>query len=116
MLQRWAAVRVFHSLEREALIRAMWTVRFTQTSCDALKLYYGKSIKSRFVVLPTPVSIPEVVKGDRALGVPKLLFVGRLVESKNVAWLIRCLSRLIHLPWTCDIVGDGEERQRLEAI
>ncbi len=115
-LQRWAAVRVFRSLERAALVQALWTIRFTRTSCDALNHYYGKCIKCRFVVLPTPVPIPDSVGFYRNPGPPKLLFVGRLVESKNVAWLIRCMSRLAHLPWTCDIVGDGEERRRLEEI
>jgi len=116
-LQRWAAVRVFRSLEREALTRASRTVRFTRTGCDTLNLYYGKSIKSRFTVLPTPVRIPErrhSAEGSSA--VPKLLYVGRLVESKNVAWLLDCLGRLVDLPWTCDIVGDGEERPGIEKI
>ncbi len=115
-LQRWAAVRVYRSLERKALTRASRTVRFTRTGCDMLNLYYGKSIKSRFTVLPTPVPIPEWAPRDRASGALKLLFVGRLVESKNVAWLLGCLGRLLDLRWTCDIVGEGEERQRLEEI
>lgn len=115
-LQRWAAVRVFRSLERKALSRAWCTVRFTRTSCDALNHYYGNKIKPRFVVLPTPVPIPDLPQWNGPLEPPRLLFVGRLVESKNVAWLIRGLSRLDHLPWMCDIVGDGEERQRLESL
>jgi glycosyltransferase involved in cell wall biosynthesis len=115
-LQRWAAVRVFRSLECEALARASTTVRFTRTGCDTLNLYYGKSIKSRFTVLPTPVPIPELTPRDRPSGAMKLLSVGRLVESKNVAWLLGCLGRLLDLQWTCDIVGEGEERQRLDEI
>ncbi len=115
-LQRWAAVRVYRSLERKALTRASRTVRFTRTGCDMLNLYYGKSIKSRFTVLPTPVPIPEWAPRDRPSGALKLLFVGRLVESKNVAWLLHCLGRLRDKPWTCGIVGEGEERQRLEEI
>jgi glycosyltransferase involved in cell wall biosynthesis len=115
-LQRWAAVRVFRSLEREALARASRTVRFTRSGCDALNLYYGKSIKSRFTVLAIPVPIPELTSRDRPSGAIKLLSMGRLVESKNVAWLLHCLGRLRDKPWTCGIVGEGEERQRLEEI
>ena len=79
--------------------------------------YYGKSIKPRFVVLPIPVPIPNLpgdFDGMNSKRRPhlRLLYVGRLVESKNVAWLLRCLNRLNHLSWTCDIVGDGEERPR----
>jgi glycosyltransferase involved in cell wall biosynthesis len=115
-IQRWASVRVFRSLEREALQRAWATVRFTRTGCDSLNLYYGKDIKSRFVILPTPVPMPDLLQRERSQGAPNLLYVGRLVESKNVSWLLRCLSRLIHIAWNCDIVGDGEERSRLEEL
>jgi glycosyltransferase involved in cell wall biosynthesis len=115
-LQRWAAVRVFRSLERQALVRASRTIRFTRTGCDALNLYYGKSVKSRFIVLPTPIPIPELTDAGGHSTIPKLLYVGRLVESKNVAWLLGCLGRLMNSPWTCDIVGNGEERPRLERI
>jgi glycosyltransferase involved in cell wall biosynthesis len=116
LLQRWAAVRVFRSLEEDALNRAFCTIRFTRTGCDSLNLYFGSKIKTRFIILPTPVPIPGPPDRNRFPKVPKLLFVGRLVESKNVAWLIRALYRLAHLPWTCDIVGDGDERQRLEEL
>jgi glycosyltransferase involved in cell wall biosynthesis len=121
LLQRWISARVFYHLERLALNQAQYTIRFTRAGCDALTAYYGKSIKPRFVVLPTPVPIPDLsqtVERTDSRSPPhlRLLFVGRLVESKNVAWLLRCLNRLDHLSWTCDIVGDGEERPRLEKL
>jgi glycosyltransferase involved in cell wall biosynthesis len=120
-LQRWVSARVFHHLERMALNQARYTVRFTKTGCDAFTAFYGKRIKPRFVILPTPVPIPDLppkVGGTDSKSVLplRLLYVGRLVESKNVAWLIHGLSQLNHLRWTCDIVGDGELRPHLEKL
>jgi glycosyltransferase involved in cell wall biosynthesis len=117
-IQRWISTRVFHRLERLALNQARYTIRFTRASCDAVTAYYGKSIKPRFVVLPTPVPIPDLPQMDSQSPHLRLLYVGRLVKSKNVAWLIRCLGPLAqsNLPWTCDIVGDGEERAHLEDL
>jgi glycosyltransferase involved in cell wall biosynthesis len=115
-LQRWISARVFHRLELLALNQALYTIRFTNTGCDALRAYYGKSVDPRFVVLPTPVTIPEMAPAHRINDPPQLLFVGRLVETKNVAWLIRCLYGLKDLPWNLSIVGDGEQRQTLEAL
>jgi glycosyltransferase involved in cell wall biosynthesis len=121
LLQRWVSAGVFHYLELRALNQARSTIRFTRAGCEALMAYYGKSLKPRFVVLPTPVPIPNLpgdFDGMNSKRHPhlRLLYVGRLVESKNVAWLLRCLNRLNHFSWTCDIVGDGEERPHLEKL
>lgn len=113
--QRFAAVRLFEWLEKWALHRAVATVRFNQTSCDALAQYYGPSAGSRLAVFPMPVTIPaEPLRPRTVQRPPTLLYVGRLVPTKNVAFLIAALSRLHHLAWSLDLVGDGEERPRLE--
>jgi glycosyltransferase involved in cell wall biosynthesis len=114
VLQKRLAVRGFAWLERRALNRAAFTVRFTQTSCEAMLEYYGSRIQPRFAVLAPPVPIPAERRPPREPGPPRLLSVGRLVESKNISLLIRMLSPQIHLDWQLDIVGDGELRSRLE--
>jgi len=47
----------------------------------------------------------------------RILFVGRLVPTKNVDVLISALARLEEksVAFSCDIVGDGPERPRLKA-
>src|SRR5581483_1053317 len=47
----------------------------------------------------------------------KLLSVGRLSEQKGFDRLVRALSdpKIRDLPWHWVLVGDGKERQRLEA-
>ncbi len=51
----------------------------------------------------------------KPLDIPKkdnhILFVGRLTEQKNLPVLIRAIA---DTPWTLDIVGDGEQREKLE--
>ena len=38
---------------------------------------------------------------------PRLVFAGRFVEQKNPLQIIRVLSHLRHLEWTCSLLGDG---------
>ena len=38
---------------------------------------------------------------------PRLVFAGRFVEQKNPLQIVRVLSRLRHLEWTCSLLGDG---------
>jgi glycosyltransferase involved in cell wall biosynthesis len=112
-LQKALTVGLFGQLERRALRRSACTVRFTHAGCRALEAYYGRATARRFVVWPAPMEMPEWGV-ERPAAVPRLLCVGRLVESKNVGLLVRCLAPLQHLPWRLDIVGDGPERSSLE--
>jgi glycosyltransferase involved in cell wall biosynthesis len=40
---------------------------------------------------------------------PRLLFVGRFNPQKNLPFLLRVLAELKGLPWTLDLVGNGED-------
>jgi glycosyltransferase involved in cell wall biosynthesis len=113
-MQRWLAVRTFAFLERFALRNAARTVRFTHGGCEALVKYYGRRTARHFTVLQAPVSLP-VWSDDRATDPPRLLFIGRLINTKNVATLVRSLDTMRSLPWMLDVVGEGEELPRLEA-
>lgn len=71
----------------------------------------------KVVVVPCGVT-PEIYEGaPSARGARKLVFVGRLVPRKGVAVLIDALARVRALGHDVelDIVGEGPERQRLEA-
>jgi glycosyltransferase involved in cell wall biosynthesis len=48
--------------------------------------------------------------------VPKIGFVGRLVSLKNVSGLLEALADMKEQSWTLEIIGDGEERTRLEHL
>jgi glycosyltransferase involved in cell wall biosynthesis len=58
-------------------------------------------------VIPNGVelaALPARAAGD---GVPRLVFAGRFVETKNPEDLVQALAKLGGLPWTCAMLGDG---------
>ncbi|HTU91477.1 MAG TPA: glycosyltransferase family 4 protein [Gemmataceae bacterium] len=114
-IQRKTVVWLFHHVQRRILNRADRTIRFSHFGCQALRQYYGARIRPRFAVWPAPVNLPPApTHAPPGPTGPRLLFVGRLVSSKNVSFLLRTLAGLSH-PWTLDVIGSGPERQALEA-
>lgn len=114
--QRYVATRVIDYLESWFLQHSIRTVRFTKTGCEELRKRYGAKVKSRFMVFPPAVPIPVVSAFRKSNKTPRLLFVGRLVQSKNIDFLLFSLARLRKLPWHLDIVGDGPKRRELETL
>jgi glycosyltransferase involved in cell wall biosynthesis len=70
-------------------------------------------------VIPYTVTLPPSTapRPDRRSGGPRLLFVGRLVERKGVAYLLEALARLPdRLSARLTVVGDGPERAALSDL
>jgi len=62
-------------------------------------------------VIPYTASLPEVTATSATRdGTAPVVFVGRLVERKGVAYLIEAIARLGPLGPPLEIVGDGPER------
>jgi|Deesub1362A_J573_1020465.scaffolds.fasta_scaffold00057_167 glycosyltransferase involved in cell wall biosynthesis len=61
-------------------------------------------------VIPNAIEFPEEVSNGN-----KILYVGRLVKSKGVRYLIEALKRIPNHPETL-IIGDGPERKSLERM
>lgn len=114
-LQRRLALAVSARLERQALNAAFRTIRLSEMGCRAMQTFYGDAVSPRFAVLPAPVDLPPLTTRQRGREL-RLLYVGRLAETKNVDFLLHTLSSLPTTAWRLDIVGDGEERARLEAL
>lgn len=114
-LLRWTAYRLYHRLERWALMHSDTTVRFTQGNVDLLRTFYRLPARVRFEVIPPAVSFPAWPNRPNGRPPIPLLTVGRLVESKNVGFLLRSLSGMRDLSWRLDVVGDGPLRAQLEA-
>jgi glycosyltransferase involved in cell wall biosynthesis len=115
-VQRNVATSLWGHLEHDALNRAFRTIRFTQAGCRILESHYGDSVTPRFQVVPHAVDLPRIDRARQRAAAVKLLSVGRLVPTKNHQFLIEVLARLTHINWTLDIIGDGEERNRLETL
>jgi len=113
-------VSLYARHEREALLEADAIVRFVPSAARALEDYYQLSLASRMHIIPLPMPLAgEKVRLDPARPTPgcRLLTVGRLIPSKNLAALLDWLSTpvLRHQDWQLDIVGEGPERETLLA-
>lgn len=63
------------------------------------------------VECPPPFSAPPPRNG-----VVHLTYVGALIPRKGVDLLLKALSRLSHLPWVLDLIGDGPVRPALRRL
>lgn len=58
-------------------------------------------------VIPNGVELAVLPAHEPSDGIPRLVFAGRFVETKNPDQLVAALTRLQDLPWTCVMLGDG---------
>lgn len=104
-----------------------WLVRWALNTSDqvvAISSYTAREIRRvsdvPVRVIPYTVGVPDAVPPSstgRRDGDFHVLFVGRLVERKGVAELIEAVRRLSPaLGVRLDVIGDGPERTRLEAL
>jgi glycosyltransferase involved in cell wall biosynthesis len=58
-------------------------------------------------VIPNGVDLSALPPRQSSGGIPRLVFAGRFVETKNPGHLVSALVQLRNLPWTCAMLGDG---------
>lgn len=63
-----------------------------------------------------PISTPPPPEPDRAVAGCRFLFVGQLIHRKGVDLLLRAVSRLPESGWSLDLIGDGADRESLQAF
>lgn len=68
-------------------------------------------------VIPNGIDYPAIhnPKLDAKPGV-RIVFAGRFVPQKNLSALVSTLAKIKDLDWDCRLIGDGQERQRIEAL
>ena len=47
---------------------------------------------------------------------PQLIFAGRFQSQKNLPMLVELLARVRDMPWQCELLGDGPDRQIVEEL
>lgn len=110
-----------HRLTRNFYIKQqMWAlrhsstiVRFNQSTTNALRDYYGtEALRAPILINPTGIDASKETFSARLMndGSPlRLLFVGRLVASKNLKFVLESLATNRGTNWTLDVIGDGPE-------
>lgn len=97
---------VFHNTLRQLIYRyADGVICQTQFSYDFTK-YFVKP--SKISIIPNPILVPPCIS-DISKKEKIILFVGRLIKSKNVSKLIEVFLGLNSKDWKLWIVGDGPE-------
>jgi glycosyltransferase involved in cell wall biosynthesis len=78
------------------------------------KTFIQKFTSKEPVVIYNPIDyVPQPTVKNK---VPHIGFIGRLVSLKGVDILIQALKQLEDRQWTCTIVGEGDQREKLEKL
>jgi glycosyltransferase involved in cell wall biosynthesis len=111
--------KLYARLQRWALQTCDCVVRFTPSAVRALERYYDLDLTAKaLVAVYVSRGFDDVVTAPR-FDRPEprqLLWVGRLVPSKNVAFLLRAAALLQSRHWVLHVCSDGPERPALEAL
>jgi glycosyltransferase involved in cell wall biosynthesis len=116
-----AGVRLYAHLQRWALNACDRVVRFTPSAVAALERYYHMDL-SRKALVSVYVSreFEDAASGNEPVierpEPRELLWVGRLIKSKNVEFLLRAVTRLTSTNWILNVCSNGPERHALEAL
>jgi glycosyltransferase involved in cell wall biosynthesis len=96
-----------------ALQHSSTIVRFNQSATDALLGFYSAdALRAPILINPTGIDIPDITIQQRSSDADsplRLLFVGRIVASKNLKFVLQSLANNRGSNWTLDVVGDGPE-------
>lgn len=109
-----------HNNKRYALniIKSSWNLDYLILVSKDLKKFYTKEMrKSDCTCYYIPNVLDSMPKRLATLQEKRLISVGRLSKEKGQLDLLRIFNRISHKhkDWVLDIVGDGPERETLEA-
>jgi glycosyltransferase involved in cell wall biosynthesis len=111
--KRPALARIARTIEQRALPLADHVVAVSEFTAQKLR----KRGVSPVSIVENGVSLSEINACPPEADAPEVLFAGRLIDDKKVDWLIEAIAtvREIRPETTCGVVGDGPEREKLEA-
>lgn len=122
-IHRKFSVSFFGYLQRWALLRCDRVVRFTLSALKALEQFYRIPLKQKAIIgvfvsrdfddKSHNLNMYELFKKKKS---NDILWVGRLIKSKNVDFLIRSVSKLKSQQWILNICSDGPEKESLKKL
>ena len=121
-IERPKAGAVTNALRRSfyhwAFRRAAAVLTITSAAKDELARDYPRAAAKLRVVDNPYITEAMLAAGETAREfVPgRLLAIGRLVEQKNYALMLRALGRIQDLDWTLDVLGDGPQLAELQQL
>lgn len=115
VVQEKVGVALYSWIQKWALKKADYVMRFSIKASQILQDYYDIKLCNKVIVNPIGIDIPSYKKTfDIEIKKLNLLFVGRLVKSKNLIMVLRILFKLKGYNWKLNVVGDGNLRIELE--
>ncbi len=83
---------------------------------EAVRSHLAGFLPEKAVVIRNGIPFSLGKWEKRSAKVTKILFVGRLTERKGLHVAIEALSGLREKEWSLEVVGDGPQREELEAL
>jgi glycosyltransferase involved in cell wall biosynthesis len=98
------------------LIRRVWRgARAVVANSNGLRdLALAFDPQTAVDIIPNGVNLERFRPAERAWSPARMLFVGRIVYQKGLDVLFQALGGLLDLDWQLTLVGDGNQRPRLE--
>jgi glycosyltransferase involved in cell wall biosynthesis len=116
-IQKKIGIELYVRIQKWALKKADWVMRFTDRGGKVLQENYKINIENRLIINPVGIDVPAVSKKiDEKDAKIRMLLVGRLIESKNITFVIMALSKMKDYLWELNIIGEGDQREYLENI
>lgn len=83
---------------------------------DFLLRLMQKRHKGNYLIIPNGIDLAKYRQKPGVSKEHRILYVGRLQETKNVQTLIKAIARVDMENWHVDIVGEGPYRDELERL
>lgn len=112
-ISRYTTVFLYHRIQRWAVVEADYIVRFANWAGEMLIKCYGKFLNHKIVINPMPVDSQPPPAPRPPSSCLRLLFIGRIVESKNLHLVLRTLASFRKMAWKLEVLGDGPRLQEM---
>jgi glycosyltransferase involved in cell wall biosynthesis len=102
---------------KNSAIGPFWRADGAICVSEAVRSHLEEFLPARTVVIRNGIPDPSAKwQRKEGTGPVRFLFVGRLTRRKGLHVALSALSSVKESPWVLDIIGDGPQREELEAM